>query len=377
MTEAPAALESGPAPPPVPRLVAPKRHADEHTPLIANAWYVVAKSDEISRQLNRRRVLGRDVLLYRKQSGEPVALSNRCAHRSYPLSNGYLDGDELVCGYHGLHYDAKGFCVRVPGRGAPSGVKVSSFKLIERAPLVWIWLGDQSLADEGLISQHHPTEDAGWTAVSGYFHIKSNYVHLHENLHDLTHFSYLHAQTIGTKEFAEIPITVDIQDGEVRTRRELLNHPAPPMWEELMNLRGKRVDRIIEGHYCSPGLHSARLTIRDLSPKANDLEEFHLRILHFISPETQDSTHYWWFIARDFAQTSAEVSGAVEVGISNTFQQDKDALEAISEVKRTDGNTSFREASFLSDRPGMATLRILQRAADAEQPQHADGISRA
>ena len=54
--------------------------------------------------------------LYRRGSGEIVAMEDRCVHRAYPLSAGRLEGDRLVCGYHGFTYDPDGCCVEVPSQ---------------------------------------------------------------------------------------------------------------------------------------------------------------------------------------------------------------------------------------------------------------------
>ena len=46
-----------------------------------------------------------------------------------------------------------------------------------------------------------------------------------------------------------------------------------------------------------------------------------------------------------------------------TFQQDKDALEAIAALRKNDPRKVFAEASFASDPPGLETRRLLQQAA--------------
>src|SRR4029077_1755829 len=105
-------------------------------------WDVAGTSDEMGRQLIRRRLLDRDVVLYRRESGAMVALEDRCAHRSLPLSQVRLEGDLLACGYHGVTSDATGSCVRVPSQdNVPYGARVESFEVRERPPFVWIWLG--------------------------------------------------------------------------------------------------------------------------------------------------------------------------------------------------------------------------------------------
>ena len=38
--------------------------------------------------------------------GAICALRDECSHEAYPLSDGELDGGDLVCAYHGARFDA-------------------------------------------------------------------------------------------------------------------------------------------------------------------------------------------------------------------------------------------------------------------------------
>ena len=38
--------------------------------------------------------------------GAICALQDRCSHEEYPLSDGELDGDQIICAYHGARFDA-------------------------------------------------------------------------------------------------------------------------------------------------------------------------------------------------------------------------------------------------------------------------------
>jgi 3-phenylpropionate/trans-cinnamate dioxygenase ferredoxin subunit len=38
--------------------------------------------------------------------GTICALQDRCSHEEYPLSDGELDGGDVVCSYHGARFDA-------------------------------------------------------------------------------------------------------------------------------------------------------------------------------------------------------------------------------------------------------------------------------
>src|SRR5438093_7561813 len=98
-----------------------------------NCWYVAATSDEVGRTPLGRRLLDRDVVLYRLKSGAPVALADRCAHRAMPLSTGRLDGDRIVCGYHGFTYDPTGQCVCIPSQpNVPAGTSVGAYPVREQ-----------------------------------------------------------------------------------------------------------------------------------------------------------------------------------------------------------------------------------------------------
>jgi phenylpropionate dioxygenase-like ring-hydroxylating dioxygenase large terminal subunit len=82
---------------------APATFARPDFPL--NAWYCAAWDVELGRKLLARRICGHNLVMYRREDGGPVALENACWHRLLPLSKGELQGDDLVCGYHGLVYN--------------------------------------------------------------------------------------------------------------------------------------------------------------------------------------------------------------------------------------------------------------------------------
>ena len=70
-----------------------------------NAWYAAAYDVELKAALLPRTICNQKVVLYRKNDGRPAALEDACWHRLLPLSMGRLEGDEVVCGYHGLVFN--------------------------------------------------------------------------------------------------------------------------------------------------------------------------------------------------------------------------------------------------------------------------------
>lgn len=113
--------------------------ADSTTRFIFDKWYVAAYSDDVGRSILARTLLGRKMMLNQTEAGEVVALDDRCAHLSYPLPSGELDGDTVVCGYHGFRYSAAGDCIEVPSMAkCPKSIGVKNYEVAERGPLVWI-----------------------------------------------------------------------------------------------------------------------------------------------------------------------------------------------------------------------------------------------
>ena len=113
-----------------------------------NAWYPAAWTHEIRHELAARTICGQAIVLYRRRDGQIAALRDACWHRLLPLSMGRLDGDEVVCGYHGLVFDSSGHCTFMPAQKHPTpGACVQAYPVAEKHRLVWIWPGDASRAD--------------------------------------------------------------------------------------------------------------------------------------------------------------------------------------------------------------------------------------
>lgn len=151
--------------------------ADRNTPLLFQEWYVAAFSDELGRELLARTLLGKKIVFYRTTAGEAAALADRCAHRSFQLSAGALEGDTVVCGYHGFRYDAMGDCIEVPSAAkCPRSIGVQRYPLIERGGLVWIWMGDSDHADMTRLHDIAFLASDAWARSKGYFHLDGNSV---------------------------------------------------------------------------------------------------------------------------------------------------------------------------------------------------------
>ena len=341
-------------------------YADQDTPLVRNCWYVAGRSGEIGRELMQRRILGVDVALYRTLAGAPVAVRNRCPHRSFPLAKGKLEGDILVCGYHGMQFDTSGRCAKMPSMPiSPSNANVRSFPLVERYPLVWIWMGEPDLADEALVPDTSWLSDPARASVTGAFFMRSDYVAMHENLLDQTHFPFLHPGTVGTPEYARSKLDVREEGEQIVIDRALRNSPPPGIYGVPAGIMHKRVDRLSEARFISPAMHVAFAQILDPAPDGDAPGRYRFNITHLITPETQHTIHYWWFNTRDFKLDDAEADRHLQTASEQAYLEDVDALEWISDVVRKDAEPQF-DLNFAPDKPGLLMRRNLYRMAARE-----------
>lgn len=340
--------------------------ADHTTPLVRNCWYVAALSGEVSRDIISRRLLGIDVALYRTQAGESVAVRNRCPHRSFPLAKGTLVGDVLVCGYHGMQFDPSGRCVNMPAMPiVPSNASVRSFPTVERGGLIWIWMGDADHADESLVPDTSWLVSPEWKSVSGSFHLKSDYVAMHENLLDQTHFPFLHPGAIGTPEYARSRLKVREEGNMVIIDRALRDSPPPGVYAMPTGLAGKPVDRFSDARFVSPALHTAYARIVDNHDPSGEPRTYRFNISHIFTPETHQSIHYWWFCSRNFKLEDTAIDTHLQTASTKAYQEDVDALEWIMDVVRSDSEPQF-DLNFAPDKPGLMMRQILYRMAAGE-----------
>ncbi len=263
--------------------------ADRTTPFIFDCWYVAGPASDFTRTLRARTILGRPLVLYRTVAGTPVALDDRCAHRSFPLSKSTLDGDTIVCGYHGMRYNRAGRCTEVPSLPhAPKGIGVRSYHIVERGPHVWIWMGE-GRGDETLIPDvGHWIGNPAWPASQGYIHLKANYISLHENLLDLTHLTFLH-KGFGTPEYAAAPFRVEIDEerGRFVLLRDVVPTRLPPVWAQPTGLEDVDAARIVRSEFYAPSLHVVQVGFYAVNLAEAERPDQQIRTAHFVTPETK------------------------------------------------------------------------------------------
>lgn len=326
-----------------------------------NCWWVAAFRHEVGRSLLARWLLDTPVLLYRTESGEVVALEDRCPHRLAPLSLGALRGDAVECGYHGFRFGPNGKCTGVPVMKVPPPIAVESYPVKESGPLVWIYLGDRNCLD----SVPPPPElswatDPAFTVMTGKMDLAANYLLLKENVLDLTHFSYLHAKTFGITDWTHPPkVTAD--EHTVSYSQQFIECPLPAAYALPLGLEpGVIWNRETYGQFVSPALQISANDIFDPSkPGAPAMGSY--RIAHATTPVDHSHMHYFWMFGRDHARGAEEMEQLIKV-IKVGFAEDATMLEAIQSLaNRSPRRGSSGERSVKTDAAGVHARRIVDR----------------
>jgi vanillate O-demethylase monooxygenase subunit len=340
--------------------------ADIFTPFVFNQWYVAALGSEINRQLMERFILDRSIVFYRKEDGSPVALQNRCAHRSFPLHTSQLEGDEIRCSYHGIKYNVEGQIIEVPCQDFCPKVSIRRYELREIGPFVWIWMGEPEAADDSQIPEKPVHDQPDWTVIVGdYNHVDGNYLLMHENLCDLSHLPYLHANTFGTsKGYAEIPLTVKkIGNGVDYHRRsnsrwDLIKFMYPPSFD----FTDAEFEHRSGGAFLTPAMCQG---YGKLTPE-NDKPKMVHNVNHFLTPERQNSCHYYWYVARNYGLDDEGFSSRFRKLVTAGFEEDKVAVRSMQHMLTTDKHT-FREMNIAGDKAGIMMRMAIRELVDEER----------
>ncbi|MGD0730871.1 MAG: aromatic ring-hydroxylating dioxygenase subunit alpha [Terracidiphilus sp.] len=173
---------------------------------LAPHWYPVAFAKEVTEKPYAARLLDERVVLYRISDGSLVAARDICYHRGVPLSMGHVEGDEIICRYHGLRYDTQGRCTCIPAH--PNGaisprLRLDIYQAQERYGLVWVRLVDNGplplpAMDEWenadylrVLPESVDIEAAAGRQVEGFL--------------DVSHFAFVHKDSFGEPDNPVVP----------------------------------------------------------------------------------------------------------------------------------------------------------------------------
>ena len=351
---------------------------------LKNAWYAGAWDHEVTTDKPiARTILNEPLVLFRDTSGRIAALEDRCCHRHLPLSKGKVIGDILQCGYHGLEFDTSGVCVGVPGQTrVPPGSRIRSWPVLERFQFIWVWMGDADKADESLLPNWQVMEDSEWAVVKGDppFRIPCHYELFNDNLLDLSHLAYVHINNIGTSTVPDFPIVTTKTENTVRMIRWIMDSPPAPLyarfggfldnidrWQyaEAMvpSYNTVRVGCLPAGCGAQPGDHPDDFAVVS---GGRDAQGFEFYNLNAITPETENTTWYFYAHSRNFAQDDPNMDEEFSRELRGAFQEDVDILAAQQMNMDRHAHNPKEWIDIKVDGPGLALRRMVADAIASE-----------
>lgn len=331
-------------------------------PFLENAWYMAAWSDELGDGLLSRRLLGRRIVLYRLENGSVAALTDRCPHRFFPLSESTRKGDAIQCGYHGLVFDAAGACIHNPfSEKLPIGVSIQTWPVAERDGIVWLWPGDPRKCDPTLIPDFSAIRcPTGKPPVKGYTHSTAQYEYLTDNLMDLSHVEFVHRGTFGIDDLLFSGQHNLHREGNVVVTDWFIAGQAAPPWFWWRFGPDAKVDQWMNMRWEAPAVMQLQIGVTAQSQPREQGSV--VRQAHIITPETAGSSHYFWSTTRFDPDASDEADAVLRERQIQAFErEDKPVIEA-AYANLEGGDFWEQKPVFLGFDTGPAMVRrILQK----------------
>lgn len=198
------------------------------------AWYPIAWGTDVKKKPIKRRIVGRDVVLFRDGSGHPRCLTAYCAHRGASLDLGECVNGRIRCAYHGWEFDGEGTCQRIPAhpdRPIPSFAHLTAYPATERAGLIWVYPGTGTPPDLFVPPE---LEDARYRLARYEQAWDAHLTRVVESVLDVAHLAFVHKKTIGRRVPKEImKMDFDAADRDMITIRNgggVLDYWFPQQW---------------------------------------------------------------------------------------------------------------------------------------------------
>ncbi len=175
-------------------------------------WFALAKAADLAPgDVRPLFFFDEHLVLFRTEDGEAHVTGAFCPHLGAHLGHGgKVEGDALVCPFHGWRFDGEGSCVDVPyARSIPprptAGPCLRSYPVVQRNRMIWAWYhpsGNAPLFDLDLVPE---LDDPDWSEPEHYeWEVDSPIQEAGENAVDVAHFVAVH----GAAEVPKAKITL-------------------------------------------------------------------------------------------------------------------------------------------------------------------------
>ncbi|PLW82626.1 (2Fe-2S)-binding protein [Kineobactrum sediminis] len=200
-------------------------------------WFVVSYSDELAVGQSRPvHYFGRELVLFRTESGKPVLLDAYCphlgAHLGYGINEssgqgGRIEGETIVCPFHSWKFNAEGFCTEIPyAKNIPPKIQdkqcLVSYPVVEDNQQIYAWYHPEGVAPLWDVESLEEANSDDWAPLQRFeWTINTSCQEMAENGADAAHFRYVHqTATLPQSELTYTDhISLGIQRADMETPR--------------------------------------------------------------------------------------------------------------------------------------------------------------
>lgn len=164
--------------------------------LMRRYWHPITATAQLAENpVQKIKILGEELVLYRDRKGNLGLIRPRCPHRAMHLEFGVPEKEGLRCPYHGWLFNGEGRCLEQPLESPHSRfkdkIKIGAFPVQEMGGLVWGYLGPEPAP---LLPRWDLfVREDGFRQILGH-RISCNWLQVMENRGDLGHVVYLHGR---------------------------------------------------------------------------------------------------------------------------------------------------------------------------------------
>jgi len=237
----------------------------------------------------------------------------------------------------------------IPGRA-----DIPGYTVVERYGLVWVWIGDEQ-PDLAKLPSLPWREDPAWDAdIIYHYHVNASHMLMTDNLLDLGHVAFIHADTIGfdPATLKDDPLKTEVDGNRVRNTRIIPGTEPSPNAINWGGFTGK-IERASISTWYPPHYTHINFWSRD---ENNSVD---LHIDHFMTPETDRTHNYWVAMSRNFGVGDPAVREMVYRDNDKVHQQDLAIVEA--QQRMIDLAPGYQDMPIKQDRGLVIAHRIMER----------------
>ena len=214
-------------------------------------WWVAAESHELQNKPLARKILDKDIVLFRGEDGHPVALKDQCIHRGAALSSGTIQKGQLTCPYHGWRYNQSGDVTWIPSEGrAPKGRRCQrEYQAIEQDGFVYVRFSQKKTNAQPFPMPHY--KDKGYSSIRLQNLFEAELLNCVENFIDIPHTTFVHPNIFRNESGCETKTKITKRTGHVHI--EYFNENSDFGWFSWF-LNPKKMPVVHTDEYFGPNI---------------------------------------------------------------------------------------------------------------------------